>query len=205
MATDAPATSEAAVLHDLLNRLTNVESIAATLNIESNRLASVTGNLQADCNRIRDSDLVVHSNQMELNGKMEALTTVVTNSRGGGGGHGPRQQLVDSKNLKLETFDGTSKTIGFKSWAYKAKAFILSQSPSTRRAIDQTELRKTRIEASKFDTLGLTLDQDAQLTLLLQTHTEDTPQAWSRETTMGQVRTRGGSSMLTSTRFPRPP
>ena len=87
MATDAPATSEAAVLHDLLNRLTNVEAIAATLNIESNRLAAVTGNIQSDFNRIRDSHMVINSSQMELNGKIEALTTVVTNSRGGGGGH----------------------------------------------------------------------------------------------------------------------
>ena len=149
MATETSASGEAAVLHDVLNRLSNVEAIAATLNIESNRLAAVTGNLQADCNRIKESHLVVHSNQMELNGKMEALTTVVTNGRGGGG-QGPRQQLVDPKNLKLETFDGSSKTSGFKPWAYKAKAFILGNMPAVRRAIDQTETRKTKIEASEL-------------------------------------------------------
>ena len=89
MATETVATNETTVLHDLPNRLTNVEAIAATLNIESNRLAAITGNLQADCNRMQDSHLNVHSNQMELNGKMEALTAVVTNGRGGGG-QGPR-------------------------------------------------------------------------------------------------------------------
>ena len=182
-----------------------MESIAATLNIESNRLAAVTGHIQSDFDRVCDFHLTIHQNQMELNGKMEALTTVVTNSRGGGGGHGPRQQLVDSKNLKLEAFDGTSKTIGFKSWAYKAKAFILSQVPAVRRAIDQTELRKTRIEASEFDTLGLTLDQDAQLTLFLQTHTGGHP--------AGMVNGNDDGTGLESWRqlnayfpwFPRPP
>ena len=166
--------AQGAVLHDLLNRLSNAEAIVATVHIETNRLATISGNLQADINRMRDSHLNVHSNQMELNGKMEALTAVVTNGRGGGG-HGPRQQFVDPKNIKLEIFDGLSKTITFKTWAYKAKAFILGNMPAVRRTIDQTETRKTKIESSELDGLAMTLDQDAQLTLFLQTFTGGHP------------------------------
>ena len=115
MATDASASPEGAVLHDLLSRVSNTEAIVATLNIESNRHATIVGNIQNDATRQRDSHTAIHQSMVELNAKVETLTKMVANSRGGGGG--PMTDLVDWRTVKIETFDGTPNGIAFRQWA----------------------------------------------------------------------------------------